>query len=64
MTQRQLIFDAPLTPADAPRLSRQLGAVLAVMSDGRWHTLEQIQRGIAGMGVAATTRGGRVRVSG
>ena len=39
------LFDGPdVTPADTLRLGHQLQAVRDAMSDGNWHTLEQLAR--------------------
>ena len=56
MTQRNLIFDAPLTEADAPRIGKQLAAVQQVMGSGKWYTLEQLQLALGGMGIVASTQ--------
>ena len=62
MTQLELIphFDgATYEPAhDQARLSTQLGAVKALMGDGRWRTLTQIRAAVGGSeaGVSARLR--------
>lgn len=43
MTQLDLTFPGPnLNDADHSRLSKQMAAVFALMSDGNWRTLRQI----------------------
>lgn len=57
MTQRSL-FDGPaLTAADEPRLSTQLAAVKDLMLDGRFRTLEEIQRELRAQGIEAMLQG-------
>lgn len=46
MTQRTLFSGPDVTPADAERLSGQLGAVREIMADGKWRTFKQIGYGI------------------
>lgn len=62
MTQRTLIFDAPLTESDAPRIGKQLAAVQQVMGSGKWYTLEQLQLALGGMGIVASTQSISARV--
>lgn len=57
--QLELNFDGPaIEPEDVPRLGRQLEAVRALMADGRWRTLAQIQEAVGGSeaGVSARLR--------
>mgnify|MGYP000511744237 CR=1 FL=1 len=57
--QLELNFDGPaIEPEDVPRLGRQLEAVRALMADGRWRTLAEIQESVGGSeaGVSARLR--------
>lgn len=42
-----------LSPADRPRLARQLAAVLTVMADGKWRTFREIEDALAAQGIHA-----------
>lgn len=59
--QQQINFDEPTTPTTGP-LSRQKQAIVAVTKHGQWMTLEQILRGVRGMGVMVQETGLSMRI--
>lgn len=62
MTQRTLVFDAPLGPDDMPRLSRQLAAVKALMATGEWYTKDRLRTLMAAQGIPCCDAGVSARI--
>jgi hypothetical protein len=61
--QREISFDGPdVNPQDTLRLSNQLAAVLSIMQDHHWRTLEEIQSELLKLRIAATTQGVSARL--
>ena len=60
MTQTTMDFDGATYSSqhDGARLATQLGRVLALMADGKWRTLREIQEAVGGSeaGVSARLR--------
>ena len=62
VTQRELIFDAPLVESDLPELNEQLRAVAEIMRRGDWYTIAELRQLLSYRGIAASEAGVSARI--